>query len=111
MTADGIDEFFYRLARGIAGGPGAVSFPIQRALDQLYGILTFEMAQFPSAQFGIEWRGQGLAAGEDEPRVALRIEPRAELEDRIQLAARVIGEGLWRLEVGRQEDALHVVHH
>jgi hypothetical protein len=69
--------------------------------------------QLAPVALGIERRGQGLAAGEDNPRVALRIEPRAEPEDRVQLAARFLGERLWcffRYE-GRQKDALHVVHH
>ena len=98
---------------GVAGSTGVPAGGVQHALDQLHRILAVEPVQLPPVPLGSERRGQRLAAGEDEPGVAHRIEPAAEREDGVQLVARVLGEGRRRFlcQEGRQEDALHVVHH
>ena len=113
VAMDGVHELLDLLAGGVAGRAGVPAGGVQHPLDQLHRILAVELVQFPPVPLGIERRGQRLAAGEDEPRVALGIEPRAELEDGVQFAARVLGEGLGRFlgQEGRQQDALHVVHH
>ena len=90
--------------------PGAV-VRIQRALDQFHGVFAVEPVQFAPVAVRVERRGQRLAAGEDEARVAHLQQAFAQSEDGLQFAARLLGERLGRFEIGRQEDALHVVHH
>ena len=113
VAVDGIHELLDLLAGGIAGGRcAAVSAGgVQHTLDQLHRILAVELVQLPALPLRLERRGQRLAAGEDQARVALRIQPGAELEDRGQFAARLLGERFRGLDEGRQQDALHVVHH
>ncbi len=67
--------------------------------------------QFAAVAAGVERRGQRLAAGEDDARVARLQQALAHGEDGLQLPARFLGESLGRLEVGRQEDTFHVVDH
>ena len=112
MAVDGIDERLDRLARGIErrASPGAV-VRVQHALDELHGVLAIEPVQFAPVAVRVERRGQRLTAGEDDARVAHLQQALADGEDGLQLPACLLGERLGRLDVGRQEDALHVVHH
>ena len=97
VAVDGVHELLDLLARGVAGSAGVPAGGVQRPLDQLHRILAVELVQLPPVPLGVERRGQRLAAGEDEPRVArLALQPLAEREDGVQLAARVLGEGLGR---------------
>ena len=113
VAVDGVHELLDLLAGGVAGSAAVPAGGVQHALDQLHRILAVEPVQLPPLSLGGERRGQRLAAGEDEPGVAGRIEPAAERKDGVQLVARVLGEGRRRFlcQEGRQEDALHVVHH
>ncbi len=88
--------------------PGAF-VGVERSLDELHGVVAIEPVQLTAVAGGVERRGERLAAGEDDARVAHLQQALADGEDGLQLPARLRGECLGRFEVGRQEDALHVV--
>ena len=113
VAVDGVYELLDLLAGCVTGSSGVLVGGVQHTLDQLHRILARHLEQFPPLFLSGERSRQRLAAGEDEPGVAHRMEPAAERKDGVQLAARVLGEGRRRFlrQEGRQEDALHVVHH
>jgi hypothetical protein len=112
MTMDGIHQLLDLLARGIIGSAGIPAGSVQHALNQLHRILAIELVQLPPLPLGIEWCGQRLTAGEDEPRIAHLQQVLAQCEHGVQRLARLVRQGLRRLLLYErwQENALHVVH-
>ena len=119
MAVHGIDQRLDGLD-GLAPGIGRSARPgacagvrIQRTLDQFHRVISVQPVQFTPMAGGIEGRGQRLAAGEDEAAVAHLQQARTQRQDGRQLAAGLVRQrlGRVRLQVGRQQDALHVVDH
>ena len=111
VAMHGLHELLDLLARGVTGSTGVPTGGVEHALDQLHRILAVELVQFAPVAVHMERRGQRFAAGEDEARVADLQQAFAQRQDGLQLSAGVLRERLGRLEIGRQENALHVVQH
>jgi hypothetical protein len=111
VALDGVHQLLDLLAGGGAGAAGVPVSGAQHPLDQPHRVLPLQPPQLAPIAFGIEGRGQGLAAGDDQPGLAYPEQAVAQGEDGFKLLLGLPRQGLRDLlgQVGRRQHALHVV--
>ena len=75
-------------------GGRAAAVRIEHTLDQFHRVLFLHRVQLPSMPRRVERRGERLAAGEDEPRLAHPQQAFAQGEDGLEFLAGVLRENV-----------------